>query len=171
MSSEIGVIIGLALALAVVFLVTRPLRQPSAATATDDVALSDLAAQREAAYQILRDLDSDFQAGKLAEDDYRPMRVQALAQAAEIIAQLDSHQRLQIPNPKPVLSEVEASQTPKSEVASPKSKVNAFASTSAFCPQCGTAHAPDDVFCRKCGRALTGLSDQPLVVGGQTSDD
>lgn len=163
MSSEIGVIIGLALALAVVFLVTRPLRQPSAATATDDVALSDLAAQREAAYQILRDLDSDFQAGKLAEDDYRPMRVQALAQAAEIIAQLDSHQRLQIPNPK--------SQTPKSEVASPKSKVNAFASTSAFCPQCGTAHAPDDVFCRKCGRALTGLSDQPLVVGGQTSDD
>src|SRR5262245_47237726 len=92
MSAEIGIIVGLALALAAVFLVTKPLRQSSAAFIADETQLTDLLTQRDAAYQVLRDLDSDFQVGKLSEDDYRPMRVQALAHAAEIVAQIDVYQ-------------------------------------------------------------------------------
>jgi hypothetical protein len=116
MTAEIGILIGVVLALAVVILVTRPLRAPTIATRDDDSQLSDLLARREAAYQVLRDLDTDFAQGKMNEDDYRPMRVQALAQAAEIVAQLDTattksqmpkgtvpapNPKLQTENPKP----------------------------------------------------------------------
>src|SRR5512143_4138418 len=91
MSVELGVMIGSLLAIAAVVLVAWPLRAAENNEASD-VPLTDLLARRDTAYQLLRDLDSDFQSGKLAEDDYRPMRVQALAQAAEIVAQIDAYE-------------------------------------------------------------------------------
>lgn len=140
MSNEIGIIVGIALAALAVFLVTKPLRQSADATTRDETRLADLLAQRDAAYQVLRDLDSDYQVGKLSEDDYRPMRVQALAHAAEIVAQLDAYQQATEARPR----------IRKAPLKNQQSEIN-----NAFCPHCGAPHAPDDAFCRKCGAALT----------------
>ena len=144
MSAEAGVLIGLMLAVLAAFFVARPLIRPDSAVANDESAITDLLARREAAYQILRDLDSDFQSEKLAEDDYRQMRVQALAQAAEVVAQLDNYQEVE---PVPPGS------TGRPGAAS-RSRKTSRAAQAGFCPKCGTPHQPDDDFCRKCGQAL-----------------
>ena len=137
MSGEIGVVVGLILAAAAVLLVARPLRREPETTGEGAINLEDLLARRETAYQILRDLDSDFQTGKLSEDDYRPMRVQALAQAAELVAQIDAYRPVETPSPV---------QKSGGRSASPKA--------AAFCPHCGADRQPDDTFCRKCGHKL-----------------
>lgn len=141
MSAELGVLIGLLLAVAAVVGVARPLLRSGDGVISDETSLNDLQARRDAAYQVLRDLDSDYQVGRLAEDDYRQMRVQALAQAAEIVAQMDTYNARQ-PAPK-------RAQAPKP--VAPASKAEP---SDAFCPRCGTPHEPDDAFCRKCGRTL-----------------
>ncbi len=136
MSVELGVAIGSLLAILAVVLVARPLRAVEDDDGSD-VPLADLLARRDTAYQLLRDLDSDYQAGKLAEDDYRPMRVQALAQAAEIVAQIDAHQA------------AEPADEADDEAEPAESAISAG---TGFCGTCGTARQPGDAFCRKCGR-------------------
>ncbi len=138
MSLEVGLLIGVILALAAGLIVTRPLRDRPPATVEEDTRLADLIAQREAAYQVIRDLDSDFHIGKLSDDDYRPMRVQALAHAAEIVAQLDA-------------LEARPPQTTRKVRVLHRENQSA---PDAYCPQCGAPHAADDSFCRKCGQAL-----------------
>jgi hypothetical protein len=151
MSAEFGVLVGALLAVVAVFVVARPLIRPMASDEGDESVISDLLARRDGAYQVLRDLDGDYQSAKLAEDDYRQMRVQALAQAAEIVAELDAYQSAhaaQTSAPiKPVDAPAEA-QTPA------KARRRERKTQNAFCPRCGTPHEPDDEFCRKCGKAL-----------------
>ncbi|MBI1800454.1 MAG: zinc ribbon domain-containing protein [Chloroflexi bacterium] len=127
MSAELAAVAGVLLAVVAVLWVIMPLRKTSMMAAAQEAPLANLMALRETAYQVLRDLDSDYQSGKIAEDDYRPSRVQALAHAAEIVAQLDAYQA-----------------TPGQPSQPPR----------AACPRCGTAHQPEDAFCRKCGQSL-----------------
>lgn len=138
MSVELGVVIGSLLAIAAVVVVALPLRASQHDDA-GDVPLADLLARRDTAYQLLRDLDSDFQSGKLAEDDYRPMRVQALAQAAEIVAQLDAYEAEKAAGGAGDQAESAASEARGEDEAG-------------FCGNCGTARRPGDAFCRKCGQ-------------------
>jgi hypothetical protein len=153
MSAEIGVLVGALLAVVAAFVVARPLIWPMASDESDESVISDLLARRDGAYQVLRDLDGDYQSAKLAEDDYRQMRVQALAQAAEIVAELDAYQSAHaVPTVAPT-KPADAPAAPSQTTA--KSRRRERKTTSAFCPRCGTPHEPDDVFCRKCGKALT----------------
>ncbi len=152
MSAEVGVLIGVALAALAVFFVTRPFRERTFESGRDEIRLDDLAAQREAAYEVLRDLDNDFQTGKIAEDDYRPLRVQALAHAAEIIAQLDAYEKQRADGrqqPTDTWQPLPLSKRTRRARPIPTQ-------ADAFCPQCGMRHAPDDAFCRKCGAPLNG---------------
>jgi hypothetical protein len=142
LSPELGVLVGFALALVAAIVVTRPLLRAPPDALIDETGLSDLVARREAAYQVLRDLDSDFQIGKLAEDDYRQMRVQSLAQAAEIVAQLDAYHA-----PPPKAEAIQPTRVQRRKRRHPVPPAG-------FCPSCGTAHEEGDVFCRKCGKAL-----------------
>lgn len=140
MSAEIGIFIALLLAAGALVLVARPLRAGVKAADDDGALLADLLAQRENAYQTLRDLDNDLAAGRLAEDDYRPMRVQALAQAAEIVARIDS-----------AAIERQPADTEPSAREEPLDKDV----TDAVCPNCGAERQADDAFCRRCGQKLT----------------
>jgi zinc-ribbon domain len=142
MTVELSVIVGIALAVAAVAAIILPLRANPDGAIEDTSMQADLMARRESAYQVLRDLDSDFEAGKLSEEDYRPMRVQSLAQAAEIVAQLDAA-RVPVSNQAEITSK---------RVVVP---MRARQDVDQYCPQCGASRGPDDVFCRKCGRALT----------------
>ena len=149
MSTEIGILVGAVLALIAAIFVARPLLRPVASSDADESRLSDLLARREGAYQVLRDLDSDYQSAKLAEDDYRQMRVQALAQAAEIVAQLDAYQTnytAEVVTPKDT--------APPGTATKKAARRRERRTQSAFCPACGTPHEPEDAFCRKCGKAL-----------------
>lgn len=172
MTAEIGILVGVALALVVAVLITRPLRASTIAASEDDSQLSDLLARREAAYQILRDLDGDFAQGKTSEDDYRPMRVQALAQAAEIVAQLDqtttqaSLSKGAVPTSKPNAHTAKSKpaaqhpvtkdqrRLPKTKKAQRARRNEPVTTRNSACPNCSTAHAPNDAFCRKCGKVL-----------------
>lgn len=156
MSVELGVLVGIALAVVCAMVIILPLRTSRRSQEIDTSAQADLLARRESAFQVLRDLDSDFESGKLSEEDYRPMRVQSLAQAAEILAQLDAAKP---PESQPEL--VTGTPATNGKLAEP-ARVVATArkrarktETDKFCPQCGTARAADDQFCRKCGKPLT----------------
>ena len=153
MSAEAGVLIGIAVAALAVFLVTRPLRERTLEMRADDTSLANLLAEREAAYQVLRDLDNDFQTGKLADDDYRPLRVQALARAAEIVAQIDEHEA-HVATALAAVESTRAGDAQRKRAKRTSASAVRGARANAFCPRCGARHAADDAFCRKCGAAL-----------------
>ena len=142
MSVEFGVVVGIALAVATVIAIIMPLRASPQSPIEDTSNRADLMARRESAFQVLRDLDSDFEAGKLSEEDYRPMRVQSLAQAAEIMAQLDAAQA-------PPVKTAEAGNQPATGRRRARQEVDKF------CPHCGASRSREDAFCRKCGKPLT----------------
>ena len=154
MSVEFGVVVGLALAVATVIAIIIPLRASPQSPIEDTSTRADLMARRESAFQVLRDLDSDFEAGKLAEEDYRPMRVQSLAQAAEIMAQLDAGQAAPVKSAEPVNKSATGRGRNRSRQEAgfpPASRQDVHK----FCPHCGADTGREDVFCRKCGTSLT----------------
>ena len=73
----------------------------------------------------LRDLDFDFQTGKITLEDYAPLRQQLLIAAAQ------------------------AEQVVETPKATMKAKVESIA-----CSECNAAVQADDKFCPKCGTAL-----------------
>ena len=52
--------------------------------------LGDLFAQRDGIYATLRDLDQDYQLGKLDDADYKTRRERQLARAAVVLKELDA---------------------------------------------------------------------------------
>ena len=161
MSVELGIVVGIGLAVACALAVILPLRTAPPRPSEDDSNRSDLLARRESAFQVLRDLDTDFEAGKLAEEDYRPMRVQSLAQAAEIMAQLDAAQAPAASAPKAGAKASPAGQAaPATKDGTPAVKMfldrkrTRQEAADRFCAKCGAARAADDQFCRKCGAPL-----------------
>ncbi len=59
-------------------------------TAKTPNALDGLIAQRDSAYDALRDLDFDFQMGKLSQSDYAALRDKYMARAALALQQIDA---------------------------------------------------------------------------------
>ncbi|MCS6871661.1 MAG: hypothetical protein RML95_01450 [Anaerolineae bacterium] len=51
--------------------------------------VQQLAQEREAVLQALRDLEFDYQTGKLAQSDYLPQREALLARGAQLLRQLE----------------------------------------------------------------------------------
>jgi NADH pyrophosphatase NudC (nudix superfamily) len=112
------------------------------------------------AIQGLRELEFDFQMGKLDETDYRELRQQLEMRA---LAAMKAIERLGA-----------APRTPALTLKSRRSKPLAFAATAAathaaeqranFCPQCGTRAGAGHNFCAGCGASLnvarTGTQDE-----------
>lgn len=53
-------------------------------------ALESLSAQRDSTYDAIRDLDFDFQMGKLSQVDYTSLRDKSKARAAQILKEIDA---------------------------------------------------------------------------------
>ena len=104
-------------------LLAQPLLR--ARSATPDVGPSPISIQREALIQDIRDIDHDFETGKLDEEDHRTMRAALRARAVELL-------REERAEPLP---EIE-------EEAAPR-----------FCTECGAALQPEWKFCAECGAA------------------
>ncbi len=121
----------LSLVLAAVFAyIAYPVLKPPPAESSEPNALDALVAQRDSAYQAIRDLDFDFQLGKLSVEDYRTLRERHKAHAVSVLQQIDALGQAQTVRTAPT-------REPKM-----------------FCTNCGTPREPDDKFCRKCGTQL-----------------
>jgi zinc-ribbon domain len=141
--------------------------------------LNDLLAQRDGVYATLRDLDLDYQLGKLDMPDYQARRERYLARAAVLLQQLDAlrgadaaHRDLSDEIEREVAALRKRLQTADSALqveggrqtvdgrarsatnpeGSPRGTVNGRGS---FCTQCGRARQPGDRFCANCGQALS----------------
>lgn len=86
----------LAVLLAVVFVVTVPLRAAAlpakgAASEADEASsqLIELEAAQEAKYREIRDAELDHQTGKLSEEDYAAIDATLRAEVVEILHELD----------------------------------------------------------------------------------
>lgn len=111
--------------------------------------LLELEAQRDSLYQAIKELEFDYQVGKVSEVDYQAFDAQLKEQAVMVLKEIDA---FEIAEADPALeSRLEA------EIAALRRNGHA-ASPSApapgFCPQCGQGVQEGDRFCARCGAVL-----------------
>lgn len=100
---------------------------------------------KDAALVAVRDLDFDFQTGKVAEADYRPLRQQLLMAAAEA-AQREKPAYLPARPASMVEDDIEA--------AVRRLRRGGSATSGQVCAACGAALKIGDRFCGACGAVL-----------------
>ncbi|MBM4460693.1 MAG: zinc ribbon domain-containing protein [Chloroflexi bacterium] len=159
------IILSFLLAITALLVVAYPLlnrsgglgRQPTGASAEER--LGELLAQRDAAFQALRDLHFDRQMGKIADEDFVGFEAHLKEVAADALRRLDdweatvdrslgpaaasSRQPIRSPNGR-------SNSTLEAEIAARRA---ALASGRA-CPTCGRLAAAADQFCGACGAEL-----------------
>ena len=125
-------------------------------------ALESLAAQRDSTYDAIRDLDFDFQMGKLSQSDYAMMREKYKARAAVALQQIDAvgdHG-----NGAPVEEQAAQPRAAKRTAAPAddaiereiaRLRAGKSAASDLRCANCGTPYHAGDTFCAKCGNRLT----------------
>ena len=163
-------VIGLAMLIAVAAFVAQPLVVRSRALPSSESPRDKLLAERDALYVSLRDLDFDFQTGKLLEVDYRAAREQYVVRGVEILKQLDAAEvRPQTADRRSQMAgdqaeaAIQARRKIKAQAQSPEDEIEAairvrrqVATQNPKCPNCGRPVDLTDRFCGKCGAALTG---------------
>lgn len=144
-------------------------------------ALDSLLAQRDSAYDAIRDLDFDFQMGKLSQSDYDKLRDKYKLRAAEILKQIDDaggipdvdasieeqvarlrrHGAAPASNGDDVEAEVARLRRRKAsanggDIEDEVARLRGQRKTSdkIFCGNCGTPARPGDRFCAKCGAKI-----------------
>ena len=174
-------LVGLAIAVIVAVYIAQPLiLKTRVKTAAPESPRDKLLAERGALYATIRDLELDFQTGKLVEADYRAMRETYAARGVEILKELDAMnvgpQEARSKRQKAVADDIEATvqarrrtkpqaagrMAEEDEIeaairARRQTKISDQQSTISHpaCPSCGTLFDPADRFCGKCGAALT----------------
>ncbi|MBI2866004.1 MAG: zinc-ribbon domain-containing protein [Chloroflexi bacterium] len=134
-------------------------------------AASELVTAKEAAYAALKELEFDYRAGSLSQEDYRELEVRYKRKAASLLQAEDAQKfadsrRAQIEEAvrrlrtrAPSTSAIEAeilrlrrglSPSQPQSAASPHPKSGA----ARFCTQCGSPGQPEDRFCAHCGHPL-----------------
>jgi hypothetical protein len=86
--------------------------------------------EREHVYESIRDLDHDYETGKLLQSDWESLRAELRARAVELLAE-----------------ERRAQTSPPAAAATPARPL--------ACPACTAEPRPGDRFCSRCGAALT----------------
>lgn len=125
-------------------------------------ALDGLAAQRDSAYDAIRDLDFDFQMGKLSQVDYAALREKYKSRAALALQQIDAlggngtgkkieEQVAQLRAAK-CAAAPSADDDVEREIA--RLRAGKGAASELRCGNCGTPYKIGDTFCAKCGNRL-----------------
>ena len=137
--------------------------------------ISSLMAERDRVINALRELDFDFNLGKIPAEDYPDQRASLLQKGAEILKKLDEL----APSPSPILGRgargegaedriekavaarradaaVQAAQLSDDDIESMiATRRRARKEKSAgFCPRCGKSILVSDRFCPSCGKTL-----------------
>jgi hypothetical protein len=154
-----AILVGIGFFVLVVAYVARPLfernSQEGQGHSVHGNSRTELLARRDAVYALIRELDADFETGKINNEDYQAQRERYVAEGVSILRQIDATQGKK---DRAVLdAEIEARVLALREGL-------AFAPTFGdqpaprFCTHCGQPADPEDRFCAQCGAALKGIS-------------
>jgi type II secretory pathway pseudopilin PulG len=167
-SKEIGnrmnvgaILAGIGILIVAAAYVARPLYQRSSNGgqngAANAVTRAQLIARRDAVYALIRELDTDYQTGKVNSEDYQAQRGRYVAEGVSVLRQLDaltdekSHPDLDAEIEAQVLALRKVHATPTDNGQEPPT---------AFCTQCGQPADPEHRFCASCGASLKGVVTQ-----------
>lgn len=128
-----AVVTGLATAL-FLLLPLRGRESALPAEAADDAPASSARREREHVYESIRDLDHDYETGKLDAADWENLRAELRGRAVALLAEERRAEAAAPPGAAP-------------EAGPPA------------CKSCGAAAGPDDRFCARCGHALDPAPD------------
>ncbi len=160
--NDVAVVLGMLVAGAVAAFVAWPWRmqreilRPAFGVATPHG--EALAERREAVLTALRDLDFDRAVGKVAEEDYSPLRQTLLTEAAAVTTQLDEERAT-------VTVEANFGALIEEEVLEVLQTLGADYSGDELasdntCPACGRTFRPGDLYCAGCGAQLHTLCSE-----------
>jgi hypothetical protein len=137
------------------FLVT-PLRRASEEGETGESPAEQLTAEREAVYATIRDLDDDYETGKLTAEDHGELRRELRSQAIRLLqAEREAGAR---PAASPVRPPVPPPVAPAA-TPSPARAREAAPTAWSFCPGCGGELPQQARFCPFCGERLAAGKD------------
>lgn len=147
-----SVVLGLALAVVMIFVVARPFLTTRGVGMSAEFSHGvTLLAEREAVLNALRDLDFDYALNKIPTETYLTQRAQLVARGAEILRQLDAIAPPAAPLPK--LAEADA--IIEAAVAARRQTVERPHSPT--CLHCHASISANDKFCGHCGQAIAAL--------------
>ena len=113
----------------------------------DVTPLGDLKRRRLVVYENLKDLEFEFQAGKVAREDYEELKLNYLAEAAELIGASQDIEQLK-----------ESEALIEREVASRRARRKVETPPGYLCPKCGFENPLPVKFCGECGARITASS-------------
>jgi rRNA maturation endonuclease Nob1 len=142
--------------LTVAYLIARPFVAPVTYDATGS--LEQLRADRDRLRAQLRELDMDFETGKLAQAEYEKLRARRLQQIEATTRAIRGAEGTE--EPTRAEADAEAAEVDGAAIdldlerrIAARKRVLAQTETP-LCPGCGTTIDPDDQFCRRCGADL-----------------
>ncbi|HBG74706.1 MAG: hypothetical protein A2X25_11785 [Chloroflexi bacterium GWB2_49_20] len=152
-----AILIGLSMLVISVTFVAIPFQQRSKKKHALPVKHMEPEEHRLAVLSSLRDLDFDFQLGKVSEDDYASLRARLMAEAAQSLQEADKVDEVE--------ALIQARKASKAKSPACENCGQAIESGIRFCPRCGTAvksSCPScgknlkagDLFCSSCGYKL-----------------
>ena len=153
----VAVLVGLTMLVISVPFVAKPFQKVRGKKPATPVKQVDPDEQRLATLTALRDLDFDFQVGKVSEDDYTSLRTRLVAEAARTL-QDDKNDEIE--------TLIQARKTSKAKAPACAHCGETLEAGIRFCPRCGTAveaSCPScgknikagDLFCSSCGTQFT----------------
>ncbi len=148
---------------------SRPGREKGGVPLSSGAMVDELIARRDALYAALKDAEFDRETGKLTDEDYQIVRARYMAEAAQVLRQLDQL----TPEAEAALdAEIEqavagmragssdSTLSPdleaavEAEVAALVKHAASSAKRGLACPDCGRSYQAGDRFCAACGTSL-----------------
>ena len=144
-------VIGLLISAGLAAFVATPLLSPQGAASSslpvDVTPLADLKRRRLVVYENLKDLEFEYQAGKIAVEDFQSLRENYLGEAAALMAA--SQEAEQLKETDAVIEREIAVRRAFRKIPPPKDYV---------CPHCGFENPVPVKFCGECGTRITDRS-------------
>lgn len=139
----LSILLSAAALMAVAYPIVAPATKRIAPISTSQEALDELMAQRDAAFQALRDLAFDHRVGKITDEDFVAFEANLKQTAASALKSLDEWEGA---------ADQDLDQALERQVAVRRKTL--MASGGRLCVSCGHPAAPEDRFCAACGSAL-----------------
>ncbi|MFQ5578509.1 MAG: zinc ribbon domain-containing protein, partial [Anaerolineae bacterium] len=157
----------LLLIVAALWWVLKPLWQgasrPVNVVSLEELSLAKLEQRRDNLYSAIKDLELDYEAGKISDADYRQVRAGFTQQAAGVLKQIDhlsqyTDARLEA-RIDTLLAEAAPAGANDPLRAGARAQIWQDAQTghTLTCPRCAAPAHPEDIFCSRCGASLTNL--------------